>query len=84
MPRRTASPAGSGGLEEALFCVGAGDGYGGMVRPSRPALLVAGGATVAVSGITDVRFVWLLWPLVWIARPWGRRRETRPNTTVAT
>lgn len=52
-------------------------------RWSRPALIVAGGATVAVSGLTDVHFVWLLWPLVWFARPWGGRRGTGSNATVA-
>lgn len=50
-------------------------------RWSHPALLAAGGVTVALSGITDVHFVWLLWPLVWFARPRHRRWRTGPSTT---
>jgi hypothetical protein len=48
-----------------------------------PAFLAAAGATIAVSVITDVHFVWLIWPLLWIVRPWHRHRGRggNPNAT---
>ncbi len=51
-------------------------------RWARPALLVAGCATVALSGITDANFIWLVWPLFWFARPWRWRQGTGLSSTV--